>query len=173
MWDWLKWILLGILSIVFGIFALNHAVLTSLSVTLVVGALFVVSGIVQAVAAFWEEGAGSKILSLLLGVVLALLGLLFLANPFAGTITLAIAVTAFIAASGILRLVFSYQIRGAPEFWLMLIAGILSVALALYIFFNPQLTVVLLGILLGIELIFNGAGLIALGLYKRRNRAEA
>jgi len=165
--DWLKWVLLGVVSIVFGIFALNHAVLTSLSVTLVVGALLLISGIVQVVAGFGEEGAGSKILSILLGVVLALLGISFLANPFSGTISLAIVVTIFIAAGGILRLFYSFQIRGTPYFWLMLISGALSLLLAIYIVANPAVTVALLGILLGIELIFNGVGLVALGLHRR------
>ncbi len=166
--DWLKWVLLGALFIVFGVFALNHAVLTSLSVTIVVGALLLVAGIGQGIAGFGESGAGSKILSILLGLVLALLGLSFLANPFAGTISLAVLATILIGAGGALRLAFATQIRGTPFFWMMLLSGALSVALALYIAFTPEVTAVLLGVLLGVELILSGAGMIALGLHRRR-----
>ena len=165
--EWLKWVLVGILSILFGVFALNHAVLTSLSVTLVVGALFIVSGLLQVVAGFGESGAGSKIISILLGALLALLGISFLANPFAGTVSLPLLVTIFIAAGGILRAVYAFQIRGSGFFWLMLLSGVLSIGLAIFIFANPGVTVALLGILLGIELIFNGVGMVALGLTKR------
>ena len=53
-------------------------------------------------------------------------------------------------------------------FWPMLISGAASVLLAGYILANffevaPQL----LGILLGVELLFNGAGLIALAIFLR------
>ena len=135
--DSLKWTLLGALSIVFGILALNFAVLTSISVTLVVGALFIVAGIAQAVAGFREDGKGSKALAVLLGVVMAVLGLSFLVNPFAGTISLSIVVTAFIGASGILRLMHAWELRGTQTMWIMVVTGLVSIALALFIIFNP------------------------------------
>ena len=171
--DWLKWLLLGVLSIVFGVLALSHAVIFSLAVTTVVGALFLIAGVIQAVAGFWDEGVGSKILSILLGVLMAVLGYSFLSNPLAGTISLATLVTIFIAAGGVLRLAFAFQMKGTQVFWLMLVSGVLSLALAAYILFNPAVTVALLGILLGVELIINGAGLIALALWKRRHPGQA
>ena len=171
--DWLKWLLLGVLSIIFGVLALSHAVIFSLAVTTVVGALFLIAGVIQAVAGFWDEGVGSKILSILLGVLMAVLGYSFLSNPLAGTISLATLVTIFIAAGGVLRLAFAFQMKGTQVFWLMLVSGVLSLALAAYILFNPAVTVALLGILLGVELIINGAGLIALALWKRRHPGQA
>ena len=165
--DWFKWVLLGVLSIIFGVLALNHAVIFSLAITTVVGALFLISGIIQAVAGFWDEGLGSKAISILLGIVMALLGYSFLANPLSGTISLALLVTIFIAAGGILRLMFAFRMKGSPVFWGMILSGVLSLGLAVFILFNPQATVALLGILLGVELLFNGAGLVALGLWKR------
>ncbi|MEM1429482.1 MAG: DUF308 domain-containing protein [Pseudomonadota bacterium] len=165
--DWFKWVLLGVLSIVFGALALNHAVVFSLAITTVVGALFLISGIIQAVAGFWDEGMGSKAISILLGVVMALLGYSFLANPLSGTISLALLVTIFIAAGGVLRLMFALRMKGSPVFWAMILSGVVSLGLAVYILLNPAVTVALLGILLGVELIFNGVGLVALGLWKR------
>lgn len=164
---WLRWLLLGILSIVFGIFALNNAVLTSLAVTTVVGVLFLISGVIQAVVGFGDDGAWNKILSVGLGVLMAILGISFLANPFSGTISLALLVTVFIGAAGIVRIVLAWRMKQTRFFWMMLISGALSVLLALYILANPGLTVALLGILLGIELLFNGAGLIVLALFLR------
>ena len=164
---WLKWLLLGVLSIVLGIVALSHSVLTSLAVTTFVGALVLISGIVQVIAGFGDEGLWNKILSIGLGLLLTILGISFLANPFSGTITLALLVTFFIGASGILRLIFAWQMKDTPYFWMMLISGALSVFLAIYILMHPQITIALLGILLGIELLFNGAGLIVLALFTR------
>jgi uncharacterized membrane protein HdeD (DUF308 family) len=165
--DSLKWMLLGLLSIVFGVLALNFAALTSLSVTLVVGAMFVVAGIAQAVAGFREKGGGARAWAIGLGAVMALLGVSFLVNPFAGTISLSILVTAFIGASGVLRLMHAREARGTPTFWMMIVTGLVSLALAAFILFNPQVTLVLLGIVLGVELIVNGAALIAWGWHRR------
>ncbi|MEO1681444.1 MAG: DUF308 domain-containing protein [Pseudomonadota bacterium] len=165
--DWLKWVLLGLLSILFGILALNHAVIASVSITLFVGAMFLVSGIIQAIAGFGEEGAFSKVLAIAMGVLMTILGFSFLVNPLQGTISLALVVTIFILAAGVVRLAFAFQMRGTGFFWMMLLSGLLSVGLGFYILANPGLTVALLGILLGVELLFNGAGLVALGLFKR------
>ncbi|MEM9247898.1 MAG: DUF308 domain-containing protein [Pseudomonadota bacterium] len=165
--DWFKWVLVGVLSIIFGLLALNHAVIFSLAVTTVVGAMFLLSGVIQAVAGFWDEGMSSKAISIVLGLVMALLGLSFLTNPLSGTISLALLVTILIGAGGVLRLVFALRMRGSPVFWGMILSGVVSIGLAVYILANPAATVALLGILLGVELVFNGVGLIALGLWKR------
>lgn len=170
--DWLKWTLLGALSIVLGILALNYAALTSLSVTLLVGAFFIVAGIAQAAVGVGERSAGSKALAVLLGAVMAVLGASFLINPFAGTISLSIVVTALIAASGVLRLIHGWEMRGTRTFWMMIVTGLVSLVLAAFVLFNPSVTMVLLGIVLGVELIVNGAALVALG-WHRRSRAQA
>lgn len=166
--DWLKWVLLGALLIVFGVLALNNAVLASFSVTLVIGALFVAGGIVQIVAGFREAGRWSRITAIGLGALMTVLGALFLVDPFAGTISLALTATVFIGAGGLLRLYYARETRGSPFFWPMLISGAASVVLAVFIFFNPQLTLALLGVLLGLDLVFTGAALVALGLHRRR-----
>ena len=55
-----------------------------------------------------------------------------------------------------------------PFFWLMLISGGISILLAGYMFANfSALALSLLGILLGIELLMNGASLIALAFFLR------
>lgn len=165
---WLKWLILGILSVLFGIFALGNAVAASLAVTTVTGVIFVVIGIIQIVAAFSEIRTASKVLSILLGALVALIGLSFLINPIEGTVSLALLVTILVAASGIIRLVFAWRMRETRFFWPMLVTGALSILLAVYILANFSVaSITLLGILLGIELLFNGAGLIAFALSLR------
>ncbi|QDY71261.1 HdeD family acid-resistance protein [Qingshengfaniella alkalisoli] len=166
--DWVKWLIVGILSIVFGVFALSNAVAASLAVTAVTGGLFIAMGVVQIIAAFRETSTGSKLLALLLGALMLFLGISFLWNPLEGMISLTMLVTILIAASGITRLFLSWQMKDTQFFWPMLISGALSVLLAAYIFANfAAASVSLLGILLGVELLFNGAGLVVLALFIR------
>lgn len=162
---WMKWGLLGLASVIFGILALGNAVATSIAVTLVTGLMLMVAGGVQVWLAMAADD-GHRIWSLVLGVVTLLLGLSFMVNPLGGTVSLAILVTVLLAASGVVRLVLSWAMRDTPFFWPMLISGALSVLLAGYILANfAAVSLSLLGILLGVELLFNGAGLIVLALF--------
>jgi uncharacterized membrane protein HdeD (DUF308 family) len=171
---WVKWLILGVLSVLFGIFCLGNAVAASMAVTTVTGALLLVAGVFQIAAGFGDSGFGSKAMSFLLGALLAVLGISFLFNPLQGMISLALLVTILLAANGIVRIAFAFRMRTTRFFWPMLISGALSVLLAMFILANfATASVTLLGILLGVELLFNGAGLIALAFFLRSARPTA
>ncbi|WP_298851144.1 HdeD family acid-resistance protein [uncultured Ruegeria sp.] len=167
--DWIKWLLLGLLSIAFGVFALGNAVAASLAVTVVTGALLLVSGAFQIVGGFTVEGAGNKILSLIMGAVMLFLGWSFLDHPLQGTLTLATVMLILFMAGGIARIILSFQMKGTQFFWPTLISGILSIILAgiiwSYAAAEPTALLSLLGILLGIEMLFNGFGLVFMALF--------
>ncbi|MCB1512683.1 MAG: DUF308 domain-containing protein, partial [Hyphomicrobiaceae bacterium] len=113
----------------------------------------------------------NKLFSIALGALMVLVGASFLFNPLSGVISLALLVVIMLAASGAVRIVFSWRMKETPFYWPMLISGALSVLLAAYILANfATASTQLLGILLGVELIFNGAGLIVLGFFIRNIR---
>lgn len=165
---WVKWLVLGIVSIVMGLFVLANPIAASVAVTILAGITFALMGGAQIYAGVTTEEKLSKLMGIGLGVLMVLLGISLMFKPLEGIISLATIATILIGANGIMRLVTSFQMRETPMFWPMLISGALSVLLAGYILANffeiaPQL----LGILLGIELLFNGAGLVALGIFLR------
>lgn len=165
---WVKWLILGVLSIAFGVFCLGNAVAASMAVTTITGALLLAVGVFQIIAGWGDQRRTSKVMSLLLGILMVILGLSFLFNPLEGVISLAMLVTILLGANGVIRLYLSYQMRQTQFFWLMLISGALSLLLAFYIIANFAVAgVTLLGVLLGVEMLFNGAGLIALALFLR------
>ena len=171
MQNWVKWLILGVLSAIFGLFALGNAVAASIAVTLLTGILFVIAGAGQVIVGLGEAGAGHKIFTILLGLLMLVLGISFISNPLEGTVSLALLVTILLAAGGLVRLTLAFAMRQTPFFWTMLFSGALTVLLAGYILANfAGVSVALLGILLGVELIFNGAGLIAFALFLRRSR---
>ena len=165
---WVKWLVLGILSVLFGLFVLANPVAASFAVTVVAGITFAAIGAAQIYAGFVADDGLSKLMGIGLGILLLLMGFSLMFQPLQGIISLAAMVTILIGANGILRIVTSWRMRETPLFWPMLISGAVSVLLAGYILANffdiaPQL----LGILLGIELLFNGAGLIAFAIFLR------
>ncbi|MCX8954218.1 MULTISPECIES: DUF308 domain-containing protein [unclassified Ruegeria] len=167
--DWTKWLLLGLLSIVFGIFVLGAPVVASITVTVVTGVLLLISGALQVVGGFTVEGTGNKILSLIMGVVMLFLGWSFLDHPLQGTLTLATVCLILFMAGGIARVILSFQMRGTQYFWATLVSGIMSIVLAILIWrfaaMDPSVLLQLLGILLGIEMIFNGLGLVFMAFF--------
>lgn len=168
---WIKWLLLGILSVVFGAFALGNAVVASLAVTTMTGVLFLIIGGFQIAGGFSETSGGHKALNILLGALLLFLGLSFLFNPLGGMISLAMLVMILLIANGVVRVALAWRMRATRFFWPMLISGVLSIFLGGYIWANfatvgPQL----LGIILGVELLFNGIGLIVLSFFVRALR---
>ncbi|MFC3612499.1 HdeD family acid-resistance protein [Lutimaribacter marinistellae] len=173
--DWLKLLLLGILSVVFGIVILGAPVVASVAITTLTGILLLIGGGAQIVGGFTVEGAWGKIFAIIMGIVMALLGWSFLSNPLAGTLSLAMVVMILFAAGGIARIILSFQMRGTQLFWPTLISGLLSLALAVYIFSNATagLALSLLGILMGIEMLFNGFGLIFAAFFVKRNGPTA
>ncbi|RBW61222.1 HdeD family acid-resistance protein [Ruegeria sp. A3M17] len=175
--DWVKWLLLGLLSIAFGVFALGNAIAASVAVTLVTGVLLLIAGAFQVVGGFTVEGTGNKILSLIMGAVMLFLGWNFMSEPLEGTITLAIVVMILFMAGGIARIILSFQMRGTQFFWPTLISGILSVILAVIIwnYAAQEKTVLLelLGIFLGIEMLFNGFGLVFMAFFVKNAPNDA
>ncbi|WP_108261157.1 HdeD family acid-resistance protein [Mangrovicoccus ximenensis] len=167
---WLKWLLVGAVSVAFGILALSNTVIASVSVTILTAILLSVAGVFQIIAGLTESGMGNKIWNVILGAMLLFLGVSFWTNPLEGTISLALLVTIFIAAGGVLRMVLAWQMRKSQYFWAMLVSGAASILLAALIFADfAALSVQVLGIFLGIELLFSGFSLIVLAFFLRRH----
>lgn len=163
---WLKWVLLGVLSIAFALFVLGNAVAASIAVTALTGALFLVAGAVQIAAGFGAESASSKVFTIAMGALAAFLGVSFMFNPLQGAISLSLLITILLAAGGIARIIFARRMKDTQFFWPMLISGALSILLAAYILMNfSTASVQLLGILLGVEFLFNGVSFIVLGFF--------
>lgn len=171
MQTWLKWLILGGAFLLVGLLALGNAMLASVAVASLVGVLVLLAGLGQAWMGLRDSEDGQRLLHIGIGALLALLGLSFLVNPVSGAVTLALLVTVFILGGGVLRLFLAWRMKQTPYFWGMLLSGALSVLLALFVLATPGATVALLGLLLGIELIFGGIGLIALSLFLRAGRS--
>lgn len=170
---WVKWLILGILSVAFGFFVLANPVAASVAVTTVAGVMFLLSGGFQIWAGLSEEGTMGKLIGIGLGVLMILLGASLLFHPLQGVISLSMLVAILFGASGISRLITAFQMRETPFFWLMLLSGAVSVLLAGYIFANfAAMALSLLGILLGIELLINGTSLIVMAFFLRTAKGE-
>lgn len=155
----------GIVLIVGGILALLAPFAVSIAITVIVGISFLVGGLFNAWAALsFSEGRFANGVFAVLGLFL---GISFLVNPLGGLISLTVLVGLLFLLSGLVRLWLAWARRDEPAFWLLLVSGAVSVLLGGIILSDVGGATAFLGILLGIELLFAGIGLVTLSRMSR------
>ncbi len=151
------WLVVGIISILGGIFALFNPLSASLAAEQLAGFIFLLVGILQFIALFRAHSTSGKLLAALGGVLGVFIGIELLQNPMKGILTLTMAIAILFMATGLVRVVVAFALRGSAAFVPVLISGLISIALAILIFSGyPQSSIYTLGVLLAIELISNG-----------------
>jgi membrane protein HdeD len=150
-WD----IVLGVLSVLAGVFALGHVALAGAISVLVLGWTILLGGIALAIGAMvgWKEPG--RRWDLVFGALLFLLGLAFIRNPGVGLLTLTLLAGSLLLVGGIVRIVGAFQ-PGAPRV-LLLLSGAVTLLLGLMVLNQwPVSALWFLGTILGIELILDG-----------------
>lgn len=151
----------GVILIAGGILALFLPVAASLAATLIVGWTFVIAGILHIIAAFRD--ADERLWNAGFGIVALLLGASFIANPLSGMISLTIVLGALFLGSGVLQLWLAWKRREKDSVLWLALSGVVSIALAVLIAMNLFAAATTVpGILLAIEMITTGLGLLLL-----------
>jgi uncharacterized membrane protein HdeD (DUF308 family) len=154
------YILQSVLMILAGIMALVFPIISSVAIVIFLGWLLIFSGILQAFSLLDARHVPHFWLQLVSVVLSVLVGILFLRNPGAGLLTLTLLLIVFFMVEGISKIIFSLTIRPFPNWGWVFASGVIGILLAFYLWANTPVTAVwLLGVLLGIGLISEGAAL--------------
>ena len=164
----------GIILTVLGLAAMIVPPIAGLATTVLLGWLFLIAGIVGFISTFRARNAPGFTWSMLSAAIAVLAGVALLWNPLQGLVTLTLVLTAFFIFDGILMIILSIahrrELSGKWE-WLMF-NGIIDLILAGIILSGlPGTLVWALGLLVGIDMIFGGASLIAMALDARKSAA--
>ena len=158
-WLWIA----GIVSIVMGALAIIFPFAATLAAELVIGAILVVSGIVELIRAFVMRRNGNLIWNVLFGLAALAAGGILLLWPLQGMVTLTIVVGVFFLLGGAFKLVAGFGLRPFPGWGWIGVSGALSVLLGLVLLFGlPGTALWAVGLLVGIDLIFLGIAEIAM-----------
>jgi len=150
----------GVTWIALGLLAVAVPLAASIATELLIGALLLVGGIGQVANAFRAHGWGGRMLSLALGALYAFAGLMLLASPLQGLLTLTVVLAACLLVGGIVKTVLALRLRPAPGWGSFLLSGLLGVALGLMLWLGlPSTAPWAIGTLVGIDMIFAGAAL--------------
>lgn len=156
----LWYLIQGALMILAGVLALIYPIVTSVAVITLLGWLLIVSGVVQGISligAFNVPNFWLQLVSVALSVVV---GALFLINPEGGLATVTALLIVFFVVEGISKVIFALTIRPFPNWGWVLGSGVLGIVLAFVVFASlPNVALWLIGLLLGVQLIGEGAAL--------------
>ena len=164
---WKLFLIEGVLLVVLGFLAIAVPMAAGLAVTILFGWLFLISGIVGLYTTFAMRHAPGFWWSLLSGVLGVVVGLWLLIQPVAGLVSLTYLLIAFFIIEGIATIMFALDHRTAltGRWGWMLASGIVDLILAANILAGLPGTVDwALGLIVGINMIFGGASMIAMAL---------
>ncbi|MGO9546821.1 MAG: HdeD family acid-resistance protein [Rhodomicrobium sp.] len=159
---WQMFVVQGILLAILGALAIAWPVMASVASAAFVGWFLFLAGVFRGVSLFRAPHAPGYWTSLLLAILTAILGLVLALFPLQGAVTLTMLLTAYFIVHGIGSFILAFSIKGDTGRWvLLLIGGVIDLVLAgLVIMGWPSTAFWILGLYVGINLLFTGFALI-------------
>jgi uncharacterized membrane protein HdeD (DUF308 family) len=167
---WKAFLFEGILLAILGLAAIIAPMIASLAFTIFFGWMFLISGAAGLAATFWAREMPGFWWSLASAALAVGAGIILLARPAQGVLTLTIVIGAYFLAEGVATIMYALEHRRElSERWSwMLLAGVLDILIAAMIIVGlPGSAEWAIGLLVGINLLFGGASLIGMALAAR------
>jgi uncharacterized membrane protein HdeD (DUF308 family) len=162
-------IALSVLMIVAGVAAIVVPQVSSIAVTVLVGGLLVFCGATHLAYAWHTRKGGGLWWGLLLGLIYVSAGSYLLLHPLAGRASLTVVLAAFLFLAALLEFTLAFYLRPLSGSGWLLIDGIITLALAILICGSwPESAEWVLGVLMGISMLFSGVARLMLSLTARR-----
>jgi uncharacterized membrane protein HdeD (DUF308 family) len=160
----------GIILLVLGALAILLPPFATLAITIIFGWIFLISGLMGWITTLGARGVPGFWWSLLSSVLATAAGLILLLQPSRGAVSLTALLIIFFIIEGFATIAYAFEHRRelAGRWEWMLVSGIVDLVLAVIILAGlPGTAIWALGILVGVNLIFGGAALIAIGMHAR------
>jgi len=167
---WALFLIEGIVLVILGLLAIVLPPIATLAVTILVGWLFLISGIVGLIMTFMARQAPGFWWSLLSAALAIAAGIVLLWSPLRAAVTLTLLLIVFFTVEGILTIMYALEHKKelSGRWGWMLVSGIVDLILAAIIFAGlPGTAAWAIGLLVGINMIFGGSALIAMALHAR------
>jgi uncharacterized membrane protein HdeD (DUF308 family) len=161
-WGW--FLTLGILQIILGTVAIGWSVFATVVTVVFLGWLLLIGGFVSAAHAFWRKRWQGFFLDLATGILYLVAGCIMIGEPAAAAVALTLLIAMFLLMGGIFRIVVALSGHLDHWGWVML-NGLITAALGIMIWRQwPLSGLWVIGLFVGIEMIFYGWSLVMLGL---------
>jgi uncharacterized membrane protein HdeD (DUF308 family) len=167
---WVLFLVEGIVLLILGVLAIVVPVLATLAVAILIGWLFLISGLMGLVTTFWARHAPGFWWSLLSAVLGIAAGVVLLAWPVTGAVSLTLLLIVFFIIEGIASIMYGLEHKRelSGRWGWMLVSGVIDLILAAIIVTGlPGTAAWALGLLVGINMLFGGSAMVAMALHAR------
>lgn len=154
----------GILLIVSGLLFVAFTGVATLTSVYLFGLLMIFAGVLQAITSVSALTGGQRWLWLLFSLLYIFAGFFAFKAPLATASALTWLIAAFIILGGLFRILSAFQLKAINGWGWVLFSGILLFITGLLIAINPTSPLWLLGLMLGLDLLFQGINLLILSL---------
>jgi uncharacterized membrane protein HdeD (DUF308 family) len=164
--QWWCFLLLGFALIVLGALCVIDPFIPTLASVIFLGFVLLAAGITQIVSSFWAGKWSGMLIHMLIGVLYSVVGYMIVDEPVINMVLITKFIAIFLIVSGVFRIISALVVRFSDWGWALLNGGI---TLLLGIIINrqlPEAALWVIGLFVGLELLFNGWAwvMLALGL---------
>jgi uncharacterized membrane protein HdeD (DUF308 family) len=160
-------VVLGMALILLGTIAMASQVIASLATAVLIGWLLLFAGVAEIVGAFSSRRWSGFFLHLLSGLLSAVVGILFVRMPLDAALALTMLLACLLVVGGTFKMIASTSYRFEGWGW-PLASGIIDLILGVMIWLEwPASGLWVIGLFVGISLVFRGFNWIGLGLALR------
>jgi len=166
-WGW--FLIWGIALLILGIIAIGATTLTTLFSIIFLGSLIFLGGvfiIIDAFSFWWHKWSGF-LLHLIIGLLYCGIGVMLIQRPAVASISITLLLGIFYIAVGIFRLIYSLSLK-TPRWGWGFFNGVIELLLGIFILASwPASGLFIIGLFVGIDLIFCGMSYIMTALAAR------
>jgi len=150
----------GVVLVVAGVLAFVYPLIASVAIVVLLAWILIISGVLQGIGLIGARHVPHFWLQAISAVLAILIGLLLLRAPGSGLLVITVLLIVFFMVEGIAKVIFALTIKPFPNWGWVLGSGVVSIFLAVILWANMPLSADwLLGVLLGIQLMCEGAAL--------------
>ncbi len=106
---------LGVLSLIIGLYAVRHVYVTLLALALLLGIFWIINGVTELFMALSHRGMPNRGWTGVLGVISIIAGIVVLAYPGISLVTLAVVLSIWLLVFGVMEIALAFRIRSAAH----------------------------------------------------------
>ena len=162
----------GVLQIIVGAIALYYALFATITTVYLIGTALILGGIFQGISAFSARKWSAALLDVLSCVLYLVAGFATFRQPIIAAAAITLVLASIFMFQGVLRIVGAFALRPQMRRWVFL-NGLVTFALGLIVFAEwPASATWLIGIMIGVDLVFSGITMVTGGAHLHRMTSE-
>jgi uncharacterized membrane protein HdeD (DUF308 family) len=146
------------------VLAIAMPFVTGVGVVLSIGLILIATGVAQFLFTFKSRSFGEGALRFVFSLLAIITGIALISQPGAGLATITVFLAVWFLVDGIWSIIAGFRWRPLGGWVWMVIGGVVSIVLSVMIYRQfPESAVWLVGVLVGVRLLFTGFTMIMLG----------